>query len=170
MSAKDQNPTWQLGELLADPRKLFVLWSIDNRLFEDVEDFRTHFGVRFKVDQILDELRDLGFISRQDATVQLTDVGRAATARFRERPLDSETYTAIRSKVKAGNASKESEVFRRPRVGKKASSSKRSKTARNQRSIAMGSKYLDAIKKRHDERIRARRERLARQQGTGLGL
>lgn len=91
---KGPNKTeWDLGALLTDPQKLFVLWVVKERFCVRLDDFRNHYGPDFPIDKLVSELGQDGFLQEDADELVLTETGEQAVACLREHEFSSETGT-----------------------------------------------------------------------------
>lgn len=78
---------WQLANLFAEPRELFVLWAVRVCFCTRAQDFRHHFGAEFPVEDLIQRLALRGLLRRDVDELVLTQAGLEAVANLG----DSET-------------------------------------------------------------------------------
>jgi hypothetical protein len=69
---------WKLASLLADEHKLFVLWNVRSQLCRNLSDFQKHYGPGFPTTEMVDELKEDGFLSGAGSEFQVTRDGMRA--------------------------------------------------------------------------------------------
>lgn len=83
MNSRDKTE-WKIGELLATPRELFVLWVVKSGLCPTLNDFRRHYGADFPAADYVSALEKDGFLDLSSGEMTLTQTGEQALAWFEE--------------------------------------------------------------------------------------
>lgn len=92
--SKPSKYDWQVAEVLADANDSLVLWLIDRRFCLTHQAFRAHFGADFPLNDILESLKEGGFIDEHDGELGLTDKG-AATVSLMTRSAREHSAAAL---------------------------------------------------------------------------
>lgn len=71
---------WLLGEVLADPQRLFVLWAIKTGFCRRVEDFQNAYGPELLVEELIAGLEQDGFLQQAHEGLCLTKAGEEAVS------------------------------------------------------------------------------------------
>jgi RNA polymerase sigma-70 factor (ECF subfamily) len=123
---KDPDKTdWILGELLMDPQRLFVLWAIKIRFCTSPTDFRNRYGPGLPIIELVENLKQDGFLLPEDEELVLTEMGEQAVACLDDYEVSSnaagqagkefEPEQELIALAKAGDADSFVELIRRHR-------------------------------------------------------
>lgn len=105
MTSELTKQDWHLGELLAAPDKLYILWLRYEGFWHNLESFRKFFGNDASFEGVLANLIDQGFLKTTYEGYSITELGRKALASLPKdqhtpSPLDQEMLvTQIRSSI-----------------------------------------------------------------------
>lgn len=73
---------WQRAETLATPRKSFTLWAIKRQFCTRRVDFIENYGPEMRIDEVLEDLEQHGFVQHDGEDYSLTAAGEELTLRF----------------------------------------------------------------------------------------
>lgn len=80
MSTSMTSADWQMVNVLADKRRLFILWAVKVLFCTRIDDFRRHLSDELPVDDLIRQLELDGFLQRDGDELVLTDAGEGAVA------------------------------------------------------------------------------------------
>jgi len=71
---------WRIAELVVDPERLFVMWAVETHFATRREEFRDHLGPELRIEALVAELKEGGFLNEAEGVLSLTEMGETAVS------------------------------------------------------------------------------------------